>query len=173
MSDLLVDPARLLPSPMKRSARFTARIKSPSCWKPSSGRCVYVAFSCDSSTAHFITDTLWQFCPARKVLPNCCAHNILASYDSSATDLTMVPTYLTLGLRYGKGPCFLPCAIIHHVHHAQCSAQVGAIFQRGQVAGAPFVVRSNNLITGQNSASATALSQQVVDALSLGVLLTP
>jgi putative intracellular protease/amidase len=50
--------------------------------------------------------------------------------------------------------------------------QAGANYVRGLVDFRPFVTRSGQLITGQNSASALAAAQMVVEALSHGVRLT-
>eukprot|EP00884_Botryococcus_braunii_P022244 jgi/Botrbrau1/8703/Bobra.0311s0016.1 len=50
--------------------------------------------------------------------------------------------------------------------------QAGAVYVRGHVDFRPFVTRSGQIITGQNSASALATAQMVVEALSHGVRLT-
>lgn len=51
--------------------------------------------------------------------------------------------------------------------------QVDAIYTRSLRDFDPFVVRSGQLITGQNWQSSKAAADTLVDALSFGVRLTP
>lgn len=67
------------------------------------------------------------------------------------------------------------CGTQSEVHGANewPAMQLGARFLQGAIADASFAVRDGKLITGRNAASCQAVAELVVEALSMGVRLTP